>query len=166
MQVNMVIFKRDGQRKDISLAKPVSVIGRRDDCDLRVPLLGVSRQHCQVIAKDGKVTLKDLNSSNGTFVNDKRVNQQDLKPGDRVQVGPVTFVIQIEGKPAKISPPMKPKKASATARRNEEVDVELAAEDDAFAQLVMGDRDADDDEDPISALEALADQKEEDKDDV
>jgi pSer/pThr/pTyr-binding forkhead associated (FHA) protein len=156
MQVNLVFFKRDGQRKDIPLVKPVSALGRRDDCDVRIPLLGVSRQHCQLTAKDGKITVKDLGSSNGTFVNDKRVNQQELKAGDRLLVGPVAFTIQIDGKPAKISPPLLPKNASAPSPGDEEVDVELAPDEDAFAALVMGEAE----EDPISALEALAEQKE------
>ena len=146
MQVNLVYFKEDGQSKSFSLDKPVSVLGRRVDCDLRIPLIGVSRQHCELLAKDGGVAVKDLDSSNGTFVNARRIQEQPLKPGDRLQVGPVLFTVQIDGAPEQISPP------SEQADVEEVSDVEpvedggeLDSDEDIFAQLVMGDSDLDDD---------------------
>jgi predicted component of type VI protein secretion system len=147
MQVNLVYFRRDGERRDFQLDKPACVLGRRQDCDLQIPLMGISRKHCQLSVQGQKVSVKDLGSSNGTFVNGKRVEQQELSPGDRLQVGLVMFTVQVDGKPAEISPPSRQDSALRPAgAAAHEVDVELEPDDeDAFAQLVMGD-DEDEDE--------------------
>jgi len=152
MQINLVYFKRGAERKDIPLTKPVSLLGRRGDCDLQIPLMGVSRRHCELVAEEDTVIVRDLSSSNGTYVNGERVSEQQLNAGDRLQVGTVAFVIQIDGEPAKIAPPTKPK---AAAPADQAVDVELAPDDDdAFAKLVMDD--SSDDESPLDALESLS----------
>lgn len=103
MNVVLVMFK-DGERRDFPLTKENSVLGRRQDCALRIPTRDVSRQHCELAQEKGKVTVKDLGSSNGTYVNGKRVAESELKPGDYLKVGPVTFAIQIDGKPADLQP--------------------------------------------------------------
>ncbi len=104
MQVNLVLFKPNGQRVDVPVKASKLVIGRRQDCGLRVPLEGVSRQHCQIQLADKAVAVRDLDSSNGTYVNGQRVNQQALSAGDRLQVGPVTFTVQIDGEPTEVRP--------------------------------------------------------------
>lgn len=104
MQVKFVMFK-GGQRKDIELAPGQTTIGRREDCGLRIPANEVSRAHCQITVDDATVSVKDLGSANGTFVNDQRVNEQRLKPGDVLRVGPASFTVQINGKPAQIVSP-------------------------------------------------------------
>jgi pSer/pThr/pTyr-binding forkhead associated (FHA) protein len=87
----------------------MTVIGRREDCDLRIPLGEVSRKHCRLIKDGDVVRLEDLGSSNGTYHNGQRVQEAVLTPGDNVQVGPVTFVVQIDGLPADddLQPPIK-----------------------------------------------------------
>jgi pSer/pThr/pTyr-binding forkhead associated (FHA) protein len=59
----------------------------------------VSRKHCRLTKDKGQVRVEDLGSSNGTYVNGQRVPQADLQPGDSLQVGPVVFVVQIDGFP-------------------------------------------------------------------
>jgi predicted component of type VI protein secretion system len=116
MDANLVLLKKSGSHKAFALARNVTVIGRRDDCDLRIPLPEVSRRHC-VLSLNGKaVELRDLGSHGGTFVNDQRVEDQiAIKAGDYIRIGPLTFVCQIDGKPAKIVPP--PKSAPATGKK-------------------------------------------------
>jgi len=100
MQVVLVMFRPDGQRRSFSVVRDMTVIGRREDCDLRIPLGDVSRKHCRLI-KDGEaLRVEDLGSSNGTFRNGTRVQQSELEPGDTLQVGPVVFVLQVDGVPA------------------------------------------------------------------
>jgi pSer/pThr/pTyr-binding forkhead associated (FHA) protein len=104
MDVNLIMFKENGQRKDFPMRGNTFVIGRREDCDLRIPLPSISRKHCKFIRGDTGLELKDLASSNGTFVNNQRVQETILKAGDRVVVGPVVFVCQIDGDPADPKP--------------------------------------------------------------
>src|SRR5882724_9453399 len=99
MQVVLVMFRGDGERRSFSIAREVTVIGRREDCDLRIPVGDVSRKHCRVVKTEEQAKIEDLGSSNGTYVNGHRVQESPLEPGDWVQVGPVQFVVQIDGQP-------------------------------------------------------------------
>ncbi len=99
MQVVLVMFRADGERRSFSLPRTITVIGRREDCDLRIPLGDVSRKHCRFIADNDTLRVEDLGSSNGTFHNGVRIQEAVIAPGDTVQVGPVMFVVQIDGVP-------------------------------------------------------------------
>jgi pSer/pThr/pTyr-binding forkhead associated (FHA) protein len=102
MQAVLVMFRADGERRSFSLPRTITVLGRREDCDLRIPLGEVSRKHCRFIidTDSGELRLEDLGSSNGTYHNGVRVQEAVIQPGDTVQVGPVVFVVQIDGVPA------------------------------------------------------------------
>jgi pSer/pThr/pTyr-binding forkhead associated (FHA) protein len=103
MKVVLVKFKGD-QRRDFALGPDKTVVGRATECTLRVPARDVSRRHCEIETAGGRVLVRDLGSSNGTFLNGKRITEAQLNPGDRLTVGPVTFVVQIDGKPAAVRP--------------------------------------------------------------
>src|SRR5438874_13785594 len=76
----------------LKLADGVTTLGRHDDCLIRIKSSQVSRRHCEFLEIGGKLVVRDLGSSNGTFVNGKRViGQQPLKPGDELTVGAVTL---------------------------------------------------------------------------
>jgi hypothetical protein len=96
----MVMFRADGQRKSFSVTRDITVIGRREDSDLRIPLGDVSRKHCRLIVDGEAIRCEDLGSSNGTYRNGERVQQTELMAGDTLQVGPVVFVLQVDGTPA------------------------------------------------------------------
>lgn len=104
MDVILVAFKSDGSRKEFRVHRGRCVIGRKPECDLRIPAGAVSRQHTEVVITGGKARVRDMGSSNGTFLNDVRVQEADLAPGDRLIVGPVVFVVQIDGQPSHIEP--------------------------------------------------------------
>ena len=86
MNVVLVMFK-DNERREFPLSGEKTVIGRRQDCQLRIPTKDVSRQHCVLIMDGTSIVAKDLGSSNGTFVNGRRVQQYRLASGDQIQVG-------------------------------------------------------------------------------
>ena len=100
MGVVMVMFRADGQRRSFSITRDMTVIGRREDCDLRIPLSDVSRKHCRVIVNGETIKVEDLGSSNGTYINGERVQHAEVSAGDTLQVGPVIFVVQVDGFPA------------------------------------------------------------------
>ena len=107
MEAVFIMFKADGQTRSFPLARDVTIIGRREDCDLRIPLTEVSRKHCRVVKEGDTLRIEDLGSSNGTFQNGLRVQEALLQPGDYVQIGPVLFAVQVQGVPAidEIQPP-------------------------------------------------------------
>jgi pSer/pThr/pTyr-binding forkhead associated (FHA) protein len=110
MNASLVLLKRNGAWKDFPLSPDVTTIGRRGDCDLRIPLPVVSRRHCQLSQNEASVKLRDLGSRGGTFVNDRRVDENKevlVRAGDYIRIGPLTFVCRINGRPEKIVPPGK-----------------------------------------------------------
>ena len=105
MDVNLVLFKKDGSQTSFSLTDEVTVLGRGHDCELRIPLKVVSRKHCQLSPNQQSLKIQDLDSRGGTFVNGKRVNVAPLKAGDYIQIGPLTFQVQIDGEPKEATSP-------------------------------------------------------------
>ena len=144
MKVVLVMWK-DGKRREFPLETEKTILGRRQECELRIPTKDVSRQHCALLIDDDALTVKDLGSANGTYVNDKRIAETDLEPGDRLRVGPVTFVVQIDGKPAKIKPEdALPASAAAAAIASDQDDEKTFDLGEAEFDLSEGDFDLDD----------------------
>ena len=100
MQVVLVMFTAQGERRSFSLPRSMTVIGRKEDCDVRIPLSDVSRKHCRLMAEDEVLRVEDMGSSNGTFLNGMRVQEAIVQPGDSLQIGPIVFIVQIDGVPA------------------------------------------------------------------
>jgi len=67
------------------------VIGRSRHCDLRLPTGDASRRHAEIVPVTGGYVLRDLASTNGTFVNGERVRERQLRPGDRIRIGSNTI---------------------------------------------------------------------------
>jgi diguanylate cyclase (GGDEF)-like protein len=67
------------------------IIGRGSDCDIVVDLDSVSRRHAQIERKGGEIHVNDLNSTNGTYVNENQVEDQALSDGDQIKIGNVIF---------------------------------------------------------------------------
>ena len=148
MEVALVMFKEEGARKRFPLDTGKTIIGRSEECGLRIPLPEISRKHAMLIISGDNVTLRDLGSANGSYVNNRRVSEQELVAGDHVVVGPVVFTVQIDGEPADIRPvPTRLETRSADAEK-------LVLQPAGDPTDVIFEDDEDDD-DPISALEAL-----------
>jgi hypothetical protein len=73
---------------------PFTYIGRSAENQIRLVLPGVSRRHALVTAEPDGFTIKDLQSQNGTYVNDERIDERHLEDGDRVRIGNITFVFR------------------------------------------------------------------------
>jgi pSer/pThr/pTyr-binding forkhead associated (FHA) protein len=69
-------------------------VGRETDNTLIVPDLSVSRHHARVALENGALVVYDLNSTNGVYVNEQRVQRQALKAGDIVRFGTVRFRVE------------------------------------------------------------------------
>lgn len=67
------------------------VLGRISEVDLPINDLGISRKHCAIEFHNGKAILKDFGSTNGTFLNGKRVTEAELREGDKIQISSSTI---------------------------------------------------------------------------
>jgi len=93
----------------LKLSDGVTSVGRHDDCWIRIKSSQVSRRHCEIFESGGKLTIRDLGSSNGTYVNGKRVlGQQALTPGDELTLGAVTLRVAKLGQAAAAGPAQTP----------------------------------------------------------
>ena len=102
MNVTLVTVDPEGNTRDAAMKRARLLIGRREGCDVRISVASVSREHCELRVEDGRLFIKDLGSSNGTYVNRQRVQEVQLSPGDLIAVGPAVFVTRIDGNPASI----------------------------------------------------------------
>ncbi|HEY8155722.1 MAG TPA: GGDEF domain-containing protein [Myxococcota bacterium] len=77
----------------IPLETPTLTIGRDAECDVVVPIDGISRKHCQLLVGEG-VRLRDLGSTNGTWLNGREIGHEaeaELRTGDRVELVGIAF---------------------------------------------------------------------------
>jgi pSer/pThr/pTyr-binding forkhead associated (FHA) protein len=68
-------------------------VGRAPRADFILDAALVSRLHCQLTAGDDRLEVLDLRSTNGTYVNDKRIRKAHLNKGDRLRVGRVELTV-------------------------------------------------------------------------
>jgi pSer/pThr/pTyr-binding forkhead associated (FHA) protein len=71
----------------------IKTVGRAPRADFIVDAALVSRVHCRITAGADNLEVVDLSSTNGTFVNDKRVKRAQLNIGDRLRVGRVELLV-------------------------------------------------------------------------
>lgn len=77
----------------VDLAKEMILVGRQDNCDLRLDHKSVSKVHCVLVKTDGLILLRDLGSTNGTRVNGTRVRRAALLPNDKLSVANFHFCV-------------------------------------------------------------------------
>lgn len=80
----------------INLQRPVLLIGRHLECDVRIESPKVSRRHCCVAMAYDRVLVRDLGSRNGIRVNGRLVEESRLQNGDEVAIGPILFRMEAE----------------------------------------------------------------------
>jgi pSer/pThr/pTyr-binding forkhead associated (FHA) protein len=93
---------------------------------------------------ENRVSVRDLGSSNGTYVNRKRITQQELAPGDLLSLGEMVFVVRVDGRPAsidtedsledglvKVAAGVKAPQAKAAAPKAKQAPAKKAAMDDS-----------------------------------
>jgi predicted component of type VI protein secretion system len=101
MNVELIVSRGGGRTKKLQLHHETTVVGRRRDCNICIPSSEVSRRHCMLRFHDGYLTVEDLKSINGTFLNDQKIADKTVVyPGDRLGIGPVHFTVRYELSPA------------------------------------------------------------------
>ena len=108
----IVISEKGGAERREVFDQPELSIGRVQGNELMLPKGNVSKRHARLVFRDGRYIVTDLNSTNGTYVNRRRINQATIvRQGDRIYIG--DFVLRIESQdesssvasaPASLSP--------------------------------------------------------------
>ncbi len=96
METQLLAESDHGTLADVRVRRLPSVIGRRQRCTVRLTSRAVSREHCVIERCDGAIVVRDLNSSNGTFVNGERVvASRAVRHGDVLELGNVRFRLNL-----------------------------------------------------------------------
>jgi predicted component of type VI protein secretion system len=83
--------------KEVTIGPRPVTIGRAPDNDIQIDNLAVSSHHARVFAEESRLVLEDLNSLNGTFVNNQKIQRVNLKQGDQILIGKHHLVIDMGG---------------------------------------------------------------------
>lgn len=85
--------------QELALHEGETLIGRSEECTLCLDDERLSRVHAKILLRDGRVSIHDMGSRNGTFVNDKRLGDpQELFPGDRIRMGKTLMRFLVTGR--------------------------------------------------------------------
>ncbi len=128
MHAVLIVAEGKYQGKVISVGRDKFIIGRHRECQLRVTSPKVSVHHCALFLREDGVWVKDLNSTNGTFVNDQAVSgERKLQHDDTLRIGPLVLRVQFnEKQPAE--PPRPTRKKSARGLDESAIAQMLSAE--------------------------------------
>ncbi|TDG11837.1 FHA domain-containing protein [Seongchinamella unica] len=92
------LLRNMSTNENIPLVATSIILGRRKDCEIVVDSSEASREHARIRAEDGRLTLEDLGSTNGTMLNRRRLRQQEpLSGGDIISIGQVHFMVVAPG---------------------------------------------------------------------
>jgi pSer/pThr/pTyr-binding forkhead associated (FHA) protein len=87
-------LRREPTGEAIEIAAESAVVGRHSESDVRLNDADVSRRHCRIALEDGLWRVRDLESTNGIFLNGVSMKDAVLYPGDRLRIGSAEFVVE------------------------------------------------------------------------
>jgi pSer/pThr/pTyr-binding forkhead associated (FHA) protein len=83
-----------GRTHELKVEK--TTIGRVDDNTFQIAEPSVSSHHCEIVLRGNEVLVKDLNSTNGSFINGERINEAVLKPGQTLRLGQIEMRLETD----------------------------------------------------------------------
>ncbi|HVR03176.1 MAG TPA: FHA domain-containing protein [Polyangia bacterium] len=139
--IKLTMTEKGGEPKALSFDKEEVTIGRVSGNDIVLPKGNVSKRHSRLLVRDGHVEIADLKSTNGTYVNGKKITEvTPLGATDRVYVGDFLIVIEslsgdVMSPSRRMPPPPPPPRSSSSSAANLPVDDETgSAADDGDRQ--------------------------------
>jgi pSer/pThr/pTyr-binding forkhead associated (FHA) protein len=112
----LVILNQNMAGRTHELNVDRTTIGRVEDNTFQIADQSVSSHHCEVLLQGTDVLIRDLNSTNGSFINGEKISENVLKPGQTLRLGQVELKLEAEGvsttgaSPAPSTPPSAPAK--------------------------------------------------------
>lgn len=121
----LTINEKGGPSRQESFEKNEITIGRVQGNDVILPKGNISKRHSRIVLKDGKFIIVDLKSTNGTYVNGKKITApQVIKSTDKIYIGDFTIqLVSMNGAGAQAS--VEPREASSRPQRQKEEEIDL-----------------------------------------
>ncbi|MEA2698255.1 MAG: pilus assembly protein CpaF, partial [Myxococcales bacterium] len=96
--IKLTITEKGGEPRSLTFDKDEVSIGRVSGNDIVLPKGNISKRHSRLVVKDGALELVDLKSTNGTYVNGRKIGEPAaISNADRIQVGDFLITLQGEG---------------------------------------------------------------------
>lgn len=114
MRIKLVVVEGKVNKPEVELDLPAT-IGRSREASITIGHGTVSRKHCDLLAAEGRLLIRDNSSLNGVFVGQTRVQEAVVLPGETITVGPLTFRVEYE-LPSDESPEADEETAGRTVR--------------------------------------------------
>jgi predicted component of type VI protein secretion system len=117
----LVILNQGMTGRVLELNVERATVGRVEENTFQIADASVSSRHAEILLRGGEVVIKDLNSTNGTFINGEKISEAALQPGQTLRFGQVELKID-DGKPvgAQQAPPVAAAPAPAPAPKKSE----------------------------------------------
>ena len=93
--MNRIQLIQNGSGESFALQQGTNVVGRDPDCEIQLNADGVSRQHCRIDCMGSSIIVRDLGSTNGTFVNEEATTRVVCDLGDQLRIGPFEFQLAV-----------------------------------------------------------------------
>lgn len=106
-----------GRAHELKVEK--TTIGRVEDNTFQIAEASVSSHHCEVLLRGSEVLVRDLNSTNGTFINGEKVSEAPLKPGQVLRLGQIEMRLEADASAAAPSAPAAPSSSSPSKKMAE-----------------------------------------------
>lgn len=123
----------------VPIKKDRFVIGRGKDCTLRAGSEAISRNHCELLVTELGVTVRDMGSRNGTYVNDEKIEGvHQLSHGDTLRIGPLEFRYEAEGELKQSKQPKVQSVGEAVARTAAKASKDPHSIEDDISDWLLG----------------------------
>jgi pSer/pThr/pTyr-binding forkhead associated (FHA) protein len=96
-----------GRSHELKVEK--TTVGRLEDNAFQIPEQSVSSHHCEIMLNGNDVIIKDLNSTNGTYINGEKITEKSLKAGQILRLGQIEMRLEGDGAPGTTAPAEKKK---------------------------------------------------------
>jgi pSer/pThr/pTyr-binding forkhead associated (FHA) protein len=96
----LVVLTQSMAGRSYDLATERTTVGRVEDNSFQIAEPSVSSRHCEILLQGGDIVIKDLNSTNGTFINGEKISEGVLKPGQTLRLGNVELKLDVPGAPS------------------------------------------------------------------
>lgn len=96
----LVVLSEGQKGRSYELSVERTTVGRLDDNAFHIPEQSVSSHHAEILLKGSDIVIKDLNSTNGTYINGEKITESVLKPGQILRLGSIELKLEGEGSAA------------------------------------------------------------------
>lgn len=103
IDVRAALIPLDG-KPPVDIVKDMTLVGRKEDCDVRLNHKSISKVHCVIVKTDGLLLIRDLGSTNGTRVNGTRVRRAALLPNDKISFANFHFRVHLGPRDGPVRP--------------------------------------------------------------